>query len=288
MMKLSILERTFLYERLLPSVLSPSAKQTWNLKDEFRNHITSTGEGPIRSMEIADKQFSHLKAFLERHLSYWDAQGIPRPLTDTDRDHIFLSWSHSRFLYYSGLSARIDSNFCEMCRYIQSLDPKRFLVACALWLKCVGFNRILICDERGDGGVDLLGLFEEGGLRSLVAVIQAKTSSKPISRGAVASEYDKYQQLRGRARYLSYCRALDVNGRADGASWSYMVFTNHAFEIEARNVSRDLGILLRSVYQTSFILAEKYSKSVVEQEVDRLVHLADPDLSSNFCVQISI
>ena len=59
----------------------------------------------------------------------------------------------------------------------------------------LGFRKIFICDSRGDEGVDLLGLLQDGGLRSLIAVVQAKTSSEPIGRGLVLSEYGKYMML---------------------------------------------------------------------------------------------
>ena len=194
------LEKTFVYDSLLPRVLSPHTSKTWNLRDEFRNHITGKGEPEMRSLEIAEQRFPHLSEFLEQHFLYWDAQGVPRPLTVSDQDHIFLAWPHRNFLRYSGLVEAIDSNFCEMFMYLQGLDPKRFLVACSLWLNCVGFDRIFLCDGSGDEGVDVLAMFDSNGLhsglRSSVAVVQVKKSSQPVSRKVVLAEYGKYQMLR--------------------------------------------------------------------------------------------
>ena len=171
--------RSFLNAKLVPQVVSPTAPGKLNLLDAFTAHIREEeGWGPIRASEFANDQFDQMCEFLERHLRDWDSQGVPRPLAQTDQDHVFVAWPHEQFLRYSGLSERIDANFCELFEYIQSLNGRSFLVICALWLKCIGFRRILICDSGGDEGVDVLAVLEQGGLRSLIAVIQAKTAQK--------------------------------------------------------------------------------------------------------------
>ena len=176
----SEVKKAFLFQNLLPTVLSASAPRAINLYDEFRGYIRSIGLGEIRSAEIANDQFVALTDYLERQLADWDAQGVPRPLTRTDQERIFLAWPHEHFRRYSGLDETIDENFCDLFDYVQVLNGRQFLVLCALWLKTLGFRKIYICDSRGDEGVDVLGLLEDGGLRSLVAVVQAKTSSEPI------------------------------------------------------------------------------------------------------------
>ena len=89
-------------------------------------------------------------------------------------------------------------------------------------------------------------------------------------------------------KYFSYRKALRVDGRADGTSWNYMIFTNHVFDPTAQKTASRLGVLLRSVHQTAFVLAKRYSTSAVKAEVDKLVNLAVADLGSNFCDRISI
>ena len=287
-MRLREAERTFVYDRLLPGVLSPSTPKTWNLLNEFESHIRSLGSGPIRSIEFAVEHFYHLSDFIELHLSYWDEQGIPRPLTSTDQDYIFLAWSHERFAYYSGLSDRIDANFCEMFLYLQQLDGKRFLVVCALWLKAIGFDRVIVTDKAGDGGVDLLGMVSKGGLKSLVVVVQAKTSGQPISRGTVLEEYSKYRMVMYTEKHLQYRSALEIDSSVDGSSWIYMILSNQAFDSKAHRASNGLGILLRSIHQIASVLASQYPKSVVEDEVERLVGPLEVDLTLNFCDRIAI
>lgn len=286
-MKPAEAQRSFLFERLVPRVLSPAAPKAVNLKDEFRNHFRENGLGPIRSEELSNDQFGQLCDFVERHLTDWDAQGIPRPLAQGDQDHIYVAWPHDQFARYSGLSERIDQNFCEVFEYIQSLDGKEFLVICALWLKCIGFNKVFVCDGRGDEGVDMLGLLEQGGLRSLVAVVQAKTSNSPIGRGLLLSEYGKYQMLSHTTKYIEYRRALDLDNRIEGVSWSYMLLSNQTFDFSARRDSSRLGILLRSIHQLTYFLAQDYTKEQIKAEVDRL---SPPraDLTANFCSKLSI
>lgn len=287
-MKASKAQQTFLYDELLPNILSSTAPGAINLRDEFRGYIRRQGVGDMRSLEVANDQFGQLVESLERHMADWDAQGIPRPLTETDQDYIFLAWPHVQFLRYSGLTERIDDNFCELFGYIRTLDGKQFLVVCALWLKCVGFKKIFICDARGDEGVDVLGLLEEGGLRSLVAVVQAKTSKEPIGRGLVLTEYGKYQMLPHTERYIQYRRALELDSRVEGVSWSYMILANQSFNWGARTVASKLGILLRSVHQLSFLLAQRYSRAEVENAVNRLSSSIRVDLEANFFDRLGV
>ncbi|MDE0682037.1 MAG: restriction endonuclease, partial [Candidatus Poribacteria bacterium] len=150
---------------------------------------------------MAEEQLNPLVEYLENHLGHWDGQGVPRPLARADEDHVFLVWHHQRFSNYSDANDTIDSNFCEIFRYLQTLNGTQFLVICAIWMKIAGFDEIYICDSRGDSGVDLLGAIENGGLRSLVAAVQAKTSSSPIGEGVVVTECNKYKLLSKSARY---------------------------------------------------------------------------------------
>ena len=281
-MKPNEANRAFVYERLIPTILSRSAPHALNLRDEFRVYLSGKGIGEVRSTEVANEHFRLVTEQVERHLAEWDAQGIPRPLAPTDQEHIFVVWPHAQFLRYSGLTATIDGNFCDLFEYIRTLDGKEFLIICALWLKVLGFRKIFICDSRGDEGVDVLGILEAGGLSSLVAVVQAKTSNQLIGRGLVLSEYGKYMMLPHTEKYIQYRRALDIDARIEGATWSYMILANHSFNWGARRVASKLGILLRSVHQITFSLANRYSKEQIEREVTRLARSIRADLSLNF------
>ena len=281
-------KKTFFHENLLPTVLSASAPRAINLFDEFRVYIRSIGLGEIRSSEIANDQFVALTDYLERHLTDWDAQGVPRPLTRTDQEHIFLAWPHEHFCRYSGLEETIDGNFCDLFEYVQALNGKQFLILCTLWLKTLGFRKIYICDARGDEGVDVLGLLESGGLRSLVAVVQAKTSNEPIGRGMVLAEYGKYMMLPHTEKYIQYRRALDIDSRIEGAAWNYMILSNQTFNWAARKVAAKLGILLRSIHQLTYVLTRQYSKTQIQREIERLEKSLRSDLTSNFFAHLRI
>lgn len=151
----------------------------------------------------------------------------------------------------------------------------------------VSFRKMYICDSRGDEGVDLLALLEQGGLRSQVAVVQAKTSIAAICRGLVLTEYGKYQMMPNAEKYIQNRRALDLDNPIEGSSWSYMLLSNPPFDFNARKVSCCLGILLRFIHQITVFLAKKHTKDQIEGEVDRL---SPPraDLSSNFFTKLSI
>ena len=100
-MNLNETKKEFFFNSLLPKVVSASSPRAINLYDDFRVYIRSIGYGDIRSAEIANRQFAALTDYLERQLSDWDAQGVPRPLTRTDQENVFLAWPHEQFLRYS-------------------------------------------------------------------------------------------------------------------------------------------------------------------------------------------
>ena len=285
-------QNKFLFSNLVPRIVSPTAPQAINLRYEFSQHFERQGLAALVANELANDQFVQLCGTLERHLQDWDLQGVPRPLAQTDQDHIFVAWPHEEFCRHSGLSERINTNFCDIFEYTRSLTGNQFLVICALWLKCGGFNSIFICDSVGDEGVDVLGLLDGGELRSLVASVQAKTSSDPIGRGLVLAEYGKYMMLPHTEKYVEYRRALGVDSRVEGVSWSFMVLGNNSFNSGARRVSNRLGILLRSIHQISYSLANNYTKADIKGEVDRLCgprgDELKPDLTTNFLSKLQI
>ena len=105
------IRRSFLHDKLIPLILSPSPPIAVNLRDEFRKHIEDQGQGRLRSAELAEEHLKPLCEFVESHLCDWDAQGIPRPLAQADGGNVYLVWLHDRFLYYSGTEKRIDRKF---------------------------------------------------------------------------------------------------------------------------------------------------------------------------------
>lgn len=281
------IHRSFIHENLMPRILSAEAPKAINLQSDFRDHNINQREGSARSERIAIDQIDQLCKDLNQHLLYWRAQGIPQPLTHSDQENILLTWRHPEFQRYSGFSSKIDANFCEIFKYIQSLDGDSFPVVCALWLKCIGIREMYICDSKGDKGVDILGIFEEGGLRSLAIVIQAKTSKAPIGHGIVLGEYGKYLMLPHTEKYIQYRKTLKIDDRVEGSSWVYMFLANQSFEPHARRISSKLGILLRSIHQLTFLLAKNYKKDQIDSEVRRLSPVK-ADLESNFYSKLSI
>ena len=54
---------------------------------------------------------------IERHFGDWVAQGVPRPIAQTDQEHVFVAWPHDQFRRYSGLERKtIPSDLCVMVK----------------------------------------------------------------------------------------------------------------------------------------------------------------------------
>jgi len=238
--------------------------------------------------EMAADQSEMLRSLIEKYLHSWDKQGIPRPLAESDQSQVFLVWRHQLFQSFAGAGEQIDANFCEILAYVSSLDPRRFLLVCALWLKVCGFQRIRICDSPGDAGVDLFGVQRQGGLRSLVLVVQAKTSKNEIGEGLIVSEYAKFRMLPHHDRFMEYRRALDIDNSYDGMAWSYALLANQSFNWKARKASSKLGILLRSAHQMAYLLSKIHRRQEIEMEVERLEPNFRPSLTQDYSTAFDI
>ena len=273
----------FVFDFVSSMVVSAAPPELVNVRRLFQEYVGRVlGFSEARAAEIADEQLDHVLRRLEEYLVAWDKQGVPRPLVNGDRDHVYLVWKHKSFASYSGLRESLDANYCELFDYVAKIDPKGFLLICALWLKVSGFKRILICDGKGDEGVDLLGVMGEGGLRSLVTVVQAKTSREPITRGVVLAEFGKYRMLPHTDKFLQYRRALGVDGHEDGVSWTFVIVANQPFKWSAKEASSRLGVLLRSIHQIVFAIGKHYEKTWVEKEVRRLGEGLVPSLTRDY------
>ena len=286
---MSDLQDAFVHDSLLPRVVSPDAPGAVNLLDEYRRYIQQTGMSEIEATEKADRQIHGVRRSLDRYLEDWEAQGVPRPIVaDTEQEHIFVVWPHAEFERFSGRDEGIDRNFCEIYRYLQGMDGRRFLIVCALWLKCLGFGTTFICDGRQDEGVDLLARLEKGGLRALSVVVQSKTSKGRLGRGTVVSEYCKFLALPNSGKNRTYRELLRVESSRDGAALVYLLLTNSEFDAAAQDAARKLGFLVRSNAQLSFVIGKRCSKEQVEQEVNRLQGRIGVDLGTNFAQLIRI
>ena len=277
------LRRRFVSDVLVPHLVSPEPREAINLRIEFSRYLMESQYSRHRAVEIAEGELQALTKTLDRYMADWEEQGIPRPICETDQDDVFLTWSHKKFQAYSGLTESLDRNYCEVLQYLGDADPKQFLVLCGLWLRCVGCRTILVCDGPNDGGVDLLGVIPDGGLRSIVLVIQAKTSRHNIDAKTVLSDFNKYEwhRTQNTATFSRYRNALRVDDRIDGTAWVYLVLSNSAFGRGAQKIARSTGFLLRSARQMALVLRQQYTRETAEGVVDKLSQDVRADLSRN-------
>lgn len=143
----------------------------------------------------------------------------------------------------------------------------------------LGAGIIFITEGSGDGGVDCLGRIDQGPLRSLCIIIQAKTSNSRISRDLIFIEYGKYQMLPTTEKYKQYIENLNKESSSDGMAFTYLLVSNNEFIPQARKVASNLGILLRSRTQLSHLLASFSDLNTLQRILDDLIHLARPSAS---------
>ena len=285
----SELRTQFVSDVLLPTVLCPGHRPALNLCLEFRDFLQARNYPRERATELADDELVPLIKAVETRMREWDEQGVPRPLYVTDQEAVFVTWAHKSFRKYAGRAEPIDRNYCEVLRYVGAATPKQFLVLSALWLRCLGCRRIFVSDGPHDGGVDVFGAISEMGLRSLVVLVQSKTSSSRITSDTITREHSKYRMLLDPSspRFPLYKRALNVQANRDGMSAVYLLLANKTFDVGAQRAARTLGLLLRSPQQITQLLSTRYSLDKIEGIVTRTVPGLRADLTRNLWAALS-
>lgn len=280
---------SYIDEYLTPTILGPSSPKTINHEVRFSRFLSS--QKIRQAEEKASDWQTQLSIVLSKRTHDWQALGIPPPIVpNPDTPQVGITWSHPKYLEITGLEP-IDSNFCEILNWLESLNGQDFLFPCAAFLKIIGATDIRITDGKGDEGIDLIGRITNGPTKSVVFWGQSKTKqSTPstISRDTVLIDYSKYIGLPNTEIYRKYRKALGLDDSVDGLSPSYIFFTNSDFAFGARKSANDLGILLRCRRQIAFWLSFYSTSDKLKQTLIEIRPKLKNSLDHNITLDIPI
>ena len=285
--------KTFVADRLMAASLSTSAPDVLNISDQFNSFLKDNEFGPLRASEETQKQEALILRHLEEELVEWRALGVPTPIDYVESNsNVLLTWRHSRFQrrFFNDVPYQTE-NFVAIYDWLLTLQERDFLFVCALYLKLMGCNPILITDGSGDMGIDCIGKVSKGPLRSLVVFVQSKTIQKSqgrVSENALRQEFAKYTMLKRSEKYLEYLRRLSVFDGRDGSGEVYFVVTNGEFRTDAQRSANRLGIALRSKRQMAFFFSLAYAFEHIEDAYRSITMPTGPDLDRNFADEIDL
>ena len=275
--------RDFVYDRFMPTVLSVNSPAVLNVENAFATYLRENGWPELVANEMAEKWQPNLVELLHKELSTWEARGLARPacFMDLENDKVVLTWRHKNYKELTGRES-LDEHFFGVLDWVRSLDSRHFLIPNLVLLSELGADRVYITEGGGDGGVDLIGVIGKGPLRSTGLFVQAKTSSKRVTRDKVLLEYAKYMSLPRSERFRDYLNALGLGASMDGSSLIYIITANNQFESSAQKIATNLGILLRSDVQLANYVKSRYqSRDKVEEMYSRAKGHLSRDLQSN-------
>lgn len=278
----------FIYDKLLPDVLRGATKKSINVSRLFKDFLSDKDiSGNVD--EISEKYLPEIIRKIDLKSEELEKLGIPKFLDkDETRDAYYLIWRHDDFRERTGIEP-LPEDFTEVLDWIESLSSKEFLIACAVTLKIMGANKIFITDSSGDEGIDCIGLVESDALKSTILYVQSKTTSNgDITRDTVLMEFGKYLSLPHTKKYQEYRSALGVDGFLDGASSIYLFISNSEFKPPAREVAKNLGILLRSKIQLALWLSQRTSRQNLDDIYEKLKLMLNADLSRDISRHICI
>lgn len=258
----------FVSTTFMSEVANVDAPTKINIAKLFQQHFKSR----LSLLEIGELIDRYSYCMVEEAyniLKRWDKLGIPCPFSrladaggDIKRDSgnldtLFVTWKHPKFVELTGRQP-LEENFFQVLEWIKKLCPKSFLIVPALYLKIIGATRIYITDGPNDGGVDVIGIIEKKSLNSMVFFVQAKTGTI-INRETVLTDYGKYLSLLHQPIYQKYRKMLGITNSMDGACYCYSYAANCDLDTKVEELSRDIGILLRSSIQLSYMISLRYT-----------------------------
>ena len=191
---------SYVYQKLLPQVMSTEGPRAINVDRSFRDHLIASGAPRLDADELAERWAPAVRVRIESLLKTWDALGVPPPLSSTDRADTFVVWRHPEYANLTG-SDPLPPEFPKIYDLLGGLSAKEFLIFCACLLKLSNANPIYVTDGPGDEGVDLIGRLQVGPLRSIVIFLQAKTALDRVSREVILQEFAKYIYLPHTKKY---------------------------------------------------------------------------------------
>ena len=279
--------RSYLYDFLFTKILNQGCPRTLNIQRSFRDHLALKEHLEDSADELSEKWHQNLLYRIEQNLSEaWDGLGVPRPIALLDNDNTTLvTWSHPRYSTLTGLGP-LPEEFIAIVNWLQSLDPREFLIPCACLLSLIGAEHIYITEGTGDGGIDCIGKIENGPLRSLCLFVQAKTSNSGVKREILLTEYGKFKMLPFLRPYQQYLEKLQVENSFDGMGISFLIVSNNEFLPGARSAASTLGIILRSRKQLAYWLSTKASLAELEKLLKELHKYVQRDASINLAPHI--
>lgn len=275
----------FIYENLLPDLLSVDSPEAFNLQTSFASYLKERADSQtkLEADEHAEKWLGNLRTILEKELESWQIRDVPQPAWIDPDQRTLITWKHPNFETFTGFPSP-GIEYFAILDWLTGLNASEFLVPNAVFLAHLGADRIYFTEGRGDEGIDLIGTIDNGPLKSTCIFIQAKTKANHsrISRDTVLLEYAKYILLPRTEKFREYRRTLNIDSSIDGNAIIYVITANTGFDNSAREVARQLGILLRSHIQLARFVQLKYNtiEQVREMHTRLKPHLK-PDLSNN-------
>jgi Restriction endonuclease len=246
----------FSYQRIWESVVVGGVPERLNTRAEFVSYLKSKGHVQMIAEEFAERNIGFMLNNIQTVCEQWDALGIPRPLEVTDQNGSMITWKHPRFEEISGRK-RLPENFCDVWQWVKDCREREFLFCCASYLHLLGCSRIYITDTSGDGGIDLIGIYEHEPFRGICFLVQAKTALSEVGKESLFSDYTKFLLLRRNAKWNEYEKALGIDKTSDGVGIVYIFASNREFNPAIVQAARDLPIMLRSGRQIAHALSKR-------------------------------
>ncbi len=281
--------RDFVYNKLIDTAVTLDPPATLNVRSQFANFLVKESFNSLVADEEAERQSSLLHRQLHDACNEWIDIGLPAPIGYADNPDVVLTRKHARYREITGYEP-LSLSFIETYHWLSSLGPREFLLPCAVFLKIIGCDPILLTDGPRDEGIDCIGKIADGPMRSIVIFVQAKTTTRPhsLTKNVLYVEYGKYAMLPKRPKYREYLRALNVEKSRDGSADVYFFVTNGEFRNDTQDVARQLGILLRSVRQLAHFLSIHSTPEQLREMQSEIALPSRPDLDTNMASRIRL
>jgi len=268
--------RHFARELFRTRVVSTVADASINVMGEFAEYLISKGHSRIVSDEYAERHITHVIELIHKRADEWSILGVKSPIHILDNGPQLITWAHPLFVNISGKQA-ITSDFCAVLDCIRHCDSREFLGYGACYLFALGCERIFITDTSGDGGIDLVGVFNRGPMRNVCVFVQSKTVQPKagealgmVNKDTLLCDYSKYLLLRKMPQWNEYCQSSGLMQSIDGMGCIFMFLSNSEFKPGLREAAIGLEVLLRSGLQIAASITELGSLVTIQAALEAM------------------
>jgi Restriction endonuclease len=247
-----------------------------SVKKALETGFREDGASRFVAEELAERWADRCDVMLEEELAIaFDDLGVPRPIVESGRAGIYLTFLHPSYREFSAMW--LEEGFAESLDRVTTCTEKELLAIVASVLVARGCDPVLITDGANDGGVDVAGRLSGRPGHGLNVFVQAKALVGPMGGRAIEEEYGVFRAALDNGDHAYLTGVLAGRESRVGSPHTYLLCSRRGFSHAAERAANALRVGLCHPIQVAYWIERAYGPG----KIDRLVDACQP-IARNF------